>query len=111
MQSDTSHGPNASRSDQVVIAGIRVGDATAAWRNIVQSTLIKRLKKDQYGALARNLLRVDQLLAASELSGGDVILYLGNHHRDDGPGFGDTGHLSNHSGLDDLRLNLPETGL
>src|SRR4029078_8354949 len=111
MQSDTSDGADVSRRDQVVIARIGVGDATAARRNLVQPTLIKRFKKNQDGARARYLLRIDQLLAASELPGGYVVLHLCNHHGDDAPRLGNTSHLSSHPGLDDLRLNLPETCL
>src|SRR5262249_35059804 len=108
---DTSYRADISRRDQVVIARVGIGDAAAARRNVVQPTLIEWFKKHQDGARARYLLRVDQLLAASELPGGYIVLHLCDHHRDDAPSLGDTSHLSSHPGLDDLRLDLPETGV
>ena len=44
------------------------------------------------------------------LAGGDDVLHLGHHHRDDGPGLGDAGHLADHADLHHLRLDLAEAG-
>jgi hypothetical protein len=54
---------------------------------------------------------VDQLLAAAELAGGNVVLHVGHHHRDDGERLGHAGDFGRHSGLHDLRLDLIEAGL
>ena len=38
--------------------------------------LIKRLERHEKGARPRHLLHVDQLLAAAELAGGNVVLHV-----------------------------------
>ena len=58
----------------------------------------------------RHRLGIDQLLAAAELSGGDVILHLDDDHRDDLPGHGNAGHFGNHAAPHDLRFDLSEAG-
>ena len=50
------------------------------------------------------------LLAAPDLAGGNVVLHIRHHHRDDPERLRDTGHLGNHSNLHDLRLDLAEAG-
>ena len=77
----------------------------------VEPALVERLEKDQDGSRPRHLLRVDQLLAAAELAGGDEVLHAGDHHRDDRPGLRDAGGLGHHADLHDLRLDLPKAGL
>ncbi len=54
---------------------------------------------------------VDQLLATAELTGGDIVLHAGDHHRNDPPWRRHAGGFRNHSGFQDLRLDLTEAGL
>ena len=97
--------------DQVVVAGIGVGDATAAGRHAFEPALVERLQEDQDGSRLGHLLRIDQLLAAAELAGGDEVLHLRDHHRDDRPRLRDAGDFGHHADLHDLRFDLPEAGL
>src|SRR5262249_22030530 len=97
--------------DRVVIVGIGIGNAAAAWRYTVEPALEERLKEYEEGAWPSHLLRINQLLAATELARGDVILHVGDHHWDNGPRLGDTCDLGNHPFLHDLRFDLPEAGL
>ena len=76
----------------------------------VEPAFVERLEKDQDGSRPHHLLRVDQLLAAAELAGGDEVLHPRHHHRDHRPGLRDAGDLGHHADLHDLRLDLPEAG-
>ena len=60
--------------NDVVVIGINVGNATAARRHIVGATFVKGLKKREQRARSRHLLRIDELFAAAELAGGNVVL-------------------------------------
>src|SRR5262245_19295586 len=93
VKSQTLYEASLLRSDRVVIVGIGVGDAAAAWRYPVQSTGVERFKIRQKGAGPGHLLRIDQLLAAAELSGGDELLNVGDHHRNNGEGLRHAGHF------------------
>src|SRR5215208_396929 len=95
----------------MVIVGICVGNTTAAWRDTLEPTFIEWLEKYEQSARPCHLLRVDQLLTAAKLAGGDEVLYVRHHHRNDRPGLGDTGDLGRHSDLHDLRLDLSEASL
>src|SRR5215510_15846818 len=61
-------------NDRVMVVGIGIGDAAAAGRNIVEPALIERLEKGEQGARTCHVLRIDQLLAAAKLAGGNVFL-------------------------------------
>ena len=66
---------------------------------------------DEQRAGPRHLLRIDQLFAAAELAGRDVVLDIRDDHRNDGERLRDAGDLGDHSALHDLRLDLPKAGL
>src|SRR3712207_5983262 len=94
-----------------MIARIGVGDAAAARRDTVEPAFVEWLEKHKEGSRPRHLLWVDQLLSTAELASGDDLLHTRDHHRDDRPGLRDTGDFGRHSGLYDLRLDLPKAGL
>src|SRR5215471_7026607 len=96
--------------DRVVVVGIGVSDAAAARRHAVEPALIERLEKYEKGARPRNLLRVEQLLAAAKLASCDKVLHIRDHHWDDGPGLRYTGSFGNHSRLHNLPFDLAEAG-
>ena len=47
-----------------------------------ESALIEGLERHQEAARPRHLLGIDQLLAATELASGDVVLHVSDHHRE-----------------------------
>jgi hypothetical protein len=51
------------------------------------------------------------LLAAAKLTGGNIVLHLGDHHWDNGPGLRCTRNLGNHTNLHHLRFNLSKAGV
>src|SRR5688572_1697948 len=73
---------------RVVVAGIGIGNATAALGQIIELTLIERLHDDGDRSGPRHLSDVDELVGWLYLTAGDDVLNLGHHHRNDGPGFG-----------------------
>src|SRR5215831_9057058 len=72
------------RDDDVMIVGICIGDATAAGCHAIKAALEERFEKDQERARSSHLLRIDQLFSAAELARGDIILNVGDNHRNDG---------------------------
>src|SRR5262245_40378632 len=72
------------RDDDVMIVGIGIGDAAAARCYAVKAAFEERLEKDQERAGSCHLLSLDQLLSAPELARGDIILDVGDNHRNDG---------------------------
>src|SRR5437016_8200217 len=105
------HSAGVFRYNQVVVIGIGIGDTAAAGRYVVEPTFVEGLEKCEEGPGLPHLLRVDQLLAATKLAGGDVVLHTRDHHRNDGPRLRYAGDLGRHSGFHDLRFNLSEAGL
>src|SRR5215471_18086837 len=93
-----------------MIVGVGVGDATAARRYPVEAALVERLEHRDQCAGPRHLLWVEELLTAAELAGGDIVLNVRNHHRDDREGLGYASGFGDHSDLHHLRLDLPEAG-
>src|SRR4030095_2175891 len=108
MQPEALERAEFAGRDQFVIAGVGVGDAPAPRRRALQPALVDRLHENENGARTRDLLRLNQLFAAPELTRRDVVLHIGNHHWNDRPWFGNAGGLSHHSDLHDLSLNLPK---
>ncbi len=68
----------------------------------VDAALEDRLHEHQDGAGPCHLLRVDQLLAGADLSGGDEVLHARHHHRDHGPRLRGAGHHGGHADLHHL---------
>ena len=54
----------------LVIAGVGVGDATAAGRHAVEAAFVQGLERSENRPRLPDLLRFDQLLAAAELARG-----------------------------------------
>src|SRR6476660_1018473 len=108
MQPEALERTEFPRRDQFVIAGVGVSDTTAAGRHALQPALVDRLHGNENGARLRDLLRLDQLFAAPELACRDVVLHIGNYHRNDRPRLGNAGGLGHHSDLHDLSLELPK---
>src|SRR5215831_18833242 len=71
------------RHDGVVIVGIGVGDAAASRSDAFEATLKQRLKSHEQRARASYLLRVKELLPATELARGDVVLHGRDHQGND----------------------------
>ena len=57
-----------------MIAGIGVDDTAAAGRHPFETALVERLQKHQDRTRSRDVLRFEELLSTSELSGGDEVL-------------------------------------
>src|SRR5712672_395524 len=72
MQTDFPTCAGLLCDDLLVIAGVGVDDAAAAGRHAVETALVERLQKHEERARPGDALRLDQLLAAAELAGGDV---------------------------------------
>ena len=67
MKSEPPDRARTRRDNFVVIVGIGVGDAAAARRDPVEAAFVERFESGYERARPRHLLRVEQLLAASEL--------------------------------------------
>src|SRR3954447_15108323 len=78
----------------VVIAGIGVDDAAAARGHAIETVLVERLHESEQRARPRDILRLEELFAGSELAGRDVILHVGDDHRDDDPWLGYAGRFA-----------------
>src|SRR5262252_8220115 len=87
------------RDDDVMIVGICIGDTAAAGCHAIQAALEEWLEKDQERARSRHLLQIDQLLSAPKLTRCDIILDVGDNHRNDGEWLGNAGDLGDHSFL------------
>src|SRR4249920_628014 len=111
MESESLKGTRVFRNNLVVVARIGIGDTAAAGRHAVEPAFVKRLKKNKKGAGPGYLLRINELLTATKLSGGNVVLHSRHDHRDDRKWFGHTGDFRGHSDFHDLSLDLTETGL
>ena len=55
-------------------------------------------------------MRIDQHIRRSDLTGRNIVLNIGHHHRNDGDWLCHTGRLADHTRLDHLRFDLTETG-
>src|SRR6185295_100313 len=75
MKSDAPKEAYILRGQKFMVAGVSVRDASAARRHVIESAFVERLEKGEDCSWARHRLGVDQLLAATELAGGDVVLY------------------------------------
>ncbi|MNU73684.1 hypothetical protein D3C71_631700 [compost metagenome] len=95
--------------ESLVIIGIGICDAAAAGWNIVQAAFVKRLQENRQCSGLAQLLDVKKLVRRTQLSGGDHVLNLGHHERDNGERLADAGRLRDHTLLHDLRFDLPET--
>jgi hypothetical protein len=80
-------------------------------RYTLEAAFVERLERHEKGARPRHLLHVNQLLTAPELAGCNIVLHLGNHHRDNGPGPGCARDLGNHANLHPLRFDLRKAGV
>ena len=94
-----------------MVVGVGVCDTAAASCHSIEPAFVERLKCHEKRARSRDLLCVEQLLAAAELACGNIVLHIRDHHRDNGPGFRCTGDLGYHSNLHDLRFDLPEASV
>ena len=63
-----------------MVVGICVCDAAAAGRYTIEPTFVERLEKREKSAGPRHLLRINQLLTATELACGDEVLHIRYHH-------------------------------
>src|SRR5262245_7923561 len=111
MKNYAFEGAGVFCNDYVMIVRIGIGDAAAGWGYVVYSTFVERLEKGGQRARPRHLLQVDQLLAATKLTGSDVFLHVRDHHRNDSKRLGHTRGFGYHSDFHDLRFNLPEACL
>ena len=75
-----SEGAGVLRDDDVVIVGICIGDAAAAWCHTIKTAFEKGLEIDKQRAGFRHLLQIDQLLSAAELAGSDKVLNIRDDH-------------------------------
>jgi hypothetical protein len=83
VKSDASQRARVFGGNQFLVVRIGVGDTTAAGCYAIEPAFVQRLEKDKKGARLRRLSRLDQLLAAAELAGGNVVLHVRDHHRDE----------------------------
>ena len=93
-----------------MVVGIGVCDTTAARRYTLKAAFVERLERHEKGARSRHLLHVNQLLSTAVLASCNVVLHVGDHHRDNGPGLRCARDLGNHSDLHDLRFDLSKAG-
>src|SRR5712675_873718 len=70
----------------VVVIGIEICNAAAAWRNIVEHALVERFEKNQDRARGTELRHVGQLIGLQDLAGGDDVLHACDHQRNNGHG-------------------------
>ena len=68
-----------------MVAGVGIGDAAAAGGHAIKPAVVQGLEKNQDRSRPGDLLSVDELLATAELAGGDEVLNVGDHHRNDRP--------------------------
>ena len=111
MKSCTIQGASLFCRDFLVIVGVGVCDAAAARRHTIEPAFVEWLKFSENCARPRDLLRLEQSLAAEELARGNIVLHIRDHHRDNSPGFSCAGGLGYHSNLHDLRFDLPEASV
>src|SRR5918997_2560082 len=111
MKREALKSPDPRLGDLVVMAAVGIGDAAASRRDAVEAPFVKGLQEDEDRARADHLLRINELLAAAELAGGDEVLHSGHYEGDDRPRLGHAGGLRDHADLHDLRLDLTEAGL
>ena len=84
MERNSPKGTCILRNNFVVVVGISIGNAAAAWRHALEPTLEKGLEENKKRTRLFHLLRIDQLLTTPELAGGNLVLHICHHHRDDG---------------------------
>ena len=101
---------NSSVARLLFVAGVGVGRATAAGRNVVKLAGIEGIHEHRDRPGRRNLLDVDQKVRRPDLAGGDDVLNLRDDDGNDGEGLGGACDLPEHADLQDLRLDLAETG-
>src|SRR5262249_585508 len=111
VKKESSHRTRVLRRNRVVVVGIGVGNAAAARGHAIESAIKERLKIDQKSARTGHLLWIKQLPATAELSGGDKVLHVCDHHRNNGPRFGYACSFGHHPDLHDLRFDLSKTSL
>src|SRR4029079_19098912 len=88
-----------------------VGDAAAARRDALETALVQRLKEDKDRTWPLRILKLNQLLAALDRAGGDVILHIDDNQRNDLPWLGDASRFREHSYLHHLGFNLTDPAL
>src|SRR5262245_24183894 len=69
MKNHAFEGARVFCNDRVMIVRIGIGDTAAAGGYVVYSTFVERLEKGEKGAWPRDVLHIDQLLAAAKLAG------------------------------------------
>src|SRR6202022_3736063 len=97
--------------NQLVVAGIGVDDTTAAGGYSLQTALIEGLEECKDGSRFCQVLHINELVSAAELTGRDIVLNTRHDHREDRPWLGDACGLSHHARLNDLSFGLSEAGL
>src|SRR3954465_11356558 len=102
VQDQTAYGAHVLGPDALVVACVGVHDAAAAGDHAVEAVLVEWFEKHENGPRPGNLLGVDHLFAAAELTSRNEVLDAGDHHRDDGPGLGCARGLGRHPDLHDL---------
>src|SRR4029079_13788772 len=74
VKGDAAQRACVAGSDDVMVVGIGIGDATASGRHALKPALIERFEINQQRAWLPDLLRINQLLAAAKLPGSDHVL-------------------------------------
>src|ERR1700737_5502125 len=97
--------------NQFMVAGIGVDNATAAGGYSLQTALVEGLEERKDRSRFCQVLQINELISAAELTGRDIVLNTRHDHRDDRPWLGDACGLSHHARLHDLSFDLSEAGL
>src|SRR5262249_45966128 len=93
MQEQPSPGTDVRMGKKIMVVGIGIGDAQAAWWDVREPALEKRLEEDSQRARLGRLLRIDQNVRRLDLASRDIVLNLGDYHWNDGDRLGDAGRL------------------
>src|SRR3954468_12266381 len=111
MESDAPEKAGVLCDNDIMVAGIDIGDTAAAGRYVIQPSVVERFEVSQQSAGPGHLLRIDQLLAAAKLAGSDEVLHIRDHHRDNRKRLGYARNLCRHPDLHDLCFDLTEACL
>src|SRR5690348_7655896 len=105
MQIDLLERPDFARSDQIMVARIRIDDTATARRYVIKHAIVERLQRYRDGAWLCELAQVCQLIGGSDLTGGDDVLHIADDERDHGQRLSHASGLCRHADLENLRFN------
>src|SRR3984893_801289 len=111
VQPKTLHPAELAGRYQLVVTGIGVDNTTAAGGYSLQTALVEGLEERKDRSRFCQVLQINELISAAELTGRDIVLNTRHDHRDDRPWLGDACGLSHHAPLHDLSFDLSEAGL